>query len=195
MSIKNVKNADLKEKVLNSALHLAEEQGWEYTTLRDISVHVEISVSDLYDIVEDKSDVLVLLGRMIDRRVLESMALEQDDTASARDRLFDIMMDRYEVLNDYRGGLMAILDSFQYDPKQAVISCPHLCRSMSWMLEASGIETAGIKGAMKVAGLTGVYLRTLRVWKDDDSVDLSKTMAALDKTLERAERMADTFGF
>ncbi len=44
-------------------------------------------------------------------------------------------------------------------------------------------------------GLTGIYLKVLKVWCDDESRDLSKTMAALDKALERGESVADTFGF
>ncbi|MEC7576790.1 MAG: TetR family transcriptional regulator, partial [Pseudomonadota bacterium] len=85
-------------------------------------------------------------------------------------------------------------ESFHYDPKQAVISCPHLCRSMSWMLEAAGIEVGGIKGAMKVAGLTALYIKTLRVWRSDESVDMAKVMAALDKDLGRVEGLALRFG-
>jgi len=131
---------------------------------------------------------------MIDRRVLDVIG-EPDESISARDQLFDILMERFEILNDYRAPLVSILESFCFDPKQAVISCPHLLRSMSWMLEAAGIETPGVRGALKVAGLTGVYLKTLRVWRDDESPDMSKTMAALDKDLGRAEHVANMFGF
>jgi AcrR family transcriptional regulator len=193
MSTKNSKDTDIHHKIVIAALDLAVERGWEYTTLRDIAERSGVKPVDLYDVIEDKSDVLVLLGRMIDRRVLAD--LDIDDEGPARERLFDIMMDRYEVLNDYREGLMAVLESFKYDPKQIVISMPHLCRSMSWMLENAGIETSGVKGAIKVAGLSAVYLKVLRVWKSDDSADLGKTMAALDKALEGVERTADTLGF
>lgn len=72
---------------------------------------------------------------------------------------------------------------------------PHLCRSMTWMMEAAGIETLGLRGALKVAGLTGVYLKVLKTWTEDDSPDLAKTMAALDKDLGRAESFANTLGF
>ena len=87
------------------------------------------------------------------------------------------------------------MHAFKFDPKEAVLSCPHLCRSMSWMLEASGVDTNGIRGAAKIIGLTGVYLKVLKTWRDDESPDLGKTMAALDKHLGQAERLANTFGF
>ncbi|MGH1403086.1 MAG: TetR family transcriptional regulator [Alphaproteobacteria bacterium] len=195
MSIKKINDTDIKSQIITAALDLAVDQGWEFTTLRDIAEKADISLLELYDIVEDKQDILVLLGRAIDRQVMESVDMEGDDTVSVRDRLFDIMMDRYDILNQYRSGIVAVFDSFKCDPKQAVISLPHLCRSMNWMLEASGVETSGIKGALKVMGLTGIYLKVLKVWCDDESRDLSKTMAALDKALERGESVADTFGF
>ncbi len=185
---------NIKDEIVLKALELAQSQGWNNVTLYDVAQAVGLSLPKLFDVIEDKTDILVCLGRMIDRQVLENIG-EVDPSISARDQLFDILMERYEVLNAYRGGVVAILESFKFDPKQAVISCPYLCRSMSWMLEAAGIETGGIRGAMKVAGLSGVYLKVLRVWKGDDSPDLGKTMAALDKDLGRAERVANTFGF
>ncbi len=182
-------------KIIDSALHLAVTQGWEYTSLRDIANHAGISASDLYDIIDDKSDILTMLGRLIDKKLLADIDISDDYTSSPRERLFDLMMDRYEVLNEYREGVCAILESFKCDPKQAIISMPHLCKSMSWMLEISGIETSGFSGAIKTTGLTGVYIKVLMVWINDDSDDLSKTMAYLDKTLERADRAAKILGF
>ncbi len=195
MCAKKVKDPDVRTLIVEKTLHLAQEQGWEYTTLRDIARETALSAAELYDIIDDKNDVLVLLGRMIDRQVAQGVSFQNDETTTPRERLFDLLMDRYEVLNDYRDGLMAILESFKYDPKQAIISMPHLCRSMSWMLELSGIETNGVKGAIKVTGISAIYLKVLKDWKDDDSADLSKTMASLDKALERAEQVANSFGF
>jgi hypothetical protein len=40
-----------------------------------------------------------------------------------------------------------------------------------------------------------VLLCALRGWMEDDSTDLAKTMAALDRALERAERVAGFRGF
>ena len=185
------KNA--KEVIVDAALKLAEGQAWDNVSLVDIADEVGVSLVELFDIVEDKTDILVLFGRMIDRRTLEGVG-EPDPAIPVRDALFDILMERYEVLNDYRPALLSILKSFKFDPKQAVISAPHLCRSMTWMLEAAGIETHGIRGAIKVAGLTGLYLKVLKVWCDDESADLAKVMAALDKDLSRVEQVANTFG-
>lgn len=185
----------LRKRIIDSALALAISQGWQYTTLRDIALHANVSVAQLYVCVDDKDDVLVLLGREIDRQMFSVITLSGEDDLSIRDRLFDILMERFDILNEQREGIIALLDAFKCDPKAVVVSMPHLCKSMSRILEAAGAETSGVKGAMKVAGLTGVYIKALKEWAKDESEDLSQTMAALDKALENAEKYADMFGF
>lgn len=182
-----------KYKAVKAALDLAAERGWQGVALHDVAARAGVKLAALYEYFDDKSDILAAYGRMIDRRVLETTG-EPDEGLSPRDRLFDLMMERYDALNENRAGVKSVLESFRFDPKQAVIGLPHLGRSMSWMLEAAGIGTAGMKGAVKVAGLTGIHLRVLWVWAEDESPDMAKTMAELDKQLERAERWAGGMG-
>lgn len=55
------------------------------------------------------------------------------------------------------------------------------------MLTAAGISAEGWSGLLRVQGLVTLWLATLRVWLKDESEDMSKTMAALDRNLRRAE--------
>jgi len=194
---------DQKEKIILSALALADQLGWERVTLSDIADDAKVDLATLYDLFECKTDILVGFGRMIDRQILGEVSLEkceqrqgvaspQDSTH--RDLLFDLLMDRFEALNGHRAGVVAVLESFKLDPKQAVIGLPHLCRSMTWMLEACGISTSGIKGALRVSGLVLLYLKAAKVWVKDESADLAKVMAALDKDLARVHGWAETLG-
>lgn len=183
----------IKDQAVDAALVLAQARAWNLITLSDIAIKSKIPLADFYDYFEDRSDILVMYGRRIDKQVLEAFPVF-DVQENPRDRLFDILMERFDVLNENRAALLSILSSFKLDPKQAVISLPHLCRSMTWMLEASDISTSGIKGAIRVAGLTGVYLRVLKVWMRDDTPDMAGTMAALDKSLGKVDRFASLLG-
>ena len=185
---------NVKEKIVETALSLAAKKGWDKTTLADIAKASKISLAKLHEEFDDKPDILNALGRMIDKKVLERVG-KTDPDVDPKERLFDVLMERYDVLQEYRTGIVAILESFVPDPKQAFASLSHLCRSMTWMLELAGYETGGIPGALRVAGLTGIHLKGLWVWKGDDSEDLSKTMASLDKDLNRAEQLANMLGF
>jgi len=181
----------LKERAVAAALELAARMGWDMVTMTDIADKARCSLAELSDIFDDKGDILDAYGRALDRRMLENSSTP-DPSASERDRLFDLLMERFDLLNEDRDAIVSILKSFALDPKQAVISLPHLGRSMSWTLEAAGLSTQGLKGAARVLGLTIVYMNVLRHWVNDDSADMSKTMAALDKSLSRAEQCAGT---
>jgi hypothetical protein len=67
---------------------------------------------------------------------------------------------------------------------------PHLFKTVALMLEIAGISASGPFGRLKTKGLAAVYLSVLRVWLQDDSPDMAKTMAVLDRSLRRAESLA-----
>ena len=187
------KTADIREKAIKSALILAARDGWGQVTLQAVARHAKISLAQLRTHFEDRGDILIAYERMIDSRVLENIG-EIDADANPRESLFDILMERFDILNEDRDAMISILDHVKCDPKQMAIGMPHLARSMNWMLEAAGIDTTGLRGAAHIIGLTGVYLATLKTWREDESPDMSKTMATLDRNLGRAEQLGSTLG-
>ena len=129
---------------------------------------------------------LMRFGLIADQAALAEVSTE----AAPRDQLFDLVMRRIDVLQQHRAGMLALLRYLPTDPALTLALSAATGRSMGWMLEAAGLSAAGLSGRLRVAGLVGVWLYTLRAWKDDDSADLSVTMAALDKALDQAEKWA-----
>jgi AcrR family transcriptional regulator len=181
---------DKRGSVVDAALRLAVRRDWGNVSLSDIAKEAKISLGALSQMFECREDIICAYGRRVDGDVLESFS----SSGSERDQIFDILMERFERLNNDRDAVVSILGSACADPKQMVIALPHVAKSMAWMLEACGIETMGLKGALRVAGLSGVYVWVLRTWRDDESADLAKTMAVLDRVLGRAESVAGTIG-
>lgn len=185
-------NDEVREKIIQAALHLASQMPWQYVTLADIAQESELTLAELRLHIDSQFDVLALYGRMLDHKVLK--AVHQDPAGTPKEKLFDILMERYEILNQDRAAILSIMDAFKLDPKHALISLPHLGQSMVWMLELAQMETGSWRGALRVAGLAGLYLAVLRVWVRDDSPDLSATMAELDKRLNQLCGMAERLG-
>jgi AcrR family transcriptional regulator len=182
-----------RDRIIDGALALAAVQGWESCSVRDIATEADVSLEEFYEHFDDRGDVISAYGRRLDRIVLAQFA-ELDYETSPRDRLFDILMERFDAASPHREGIVSILRSCKLDPKQAIISLPHVGGSMARMLEAAGLDTAGLRGAARVAGLAALYMWVLRIWVEDESEDLSKTMAALDKGLGRLESAANSLG-
>ena len=180
--------ADPRKAAIDAALALAARRDWGNVTLADIARGAKLSLSQLSQMFECREDIVVAYERRVDADVLASYS----GSGSERDQVFDILMERFERLNADRAAVLSILKASCTDPKQLVIGMPNVARSMAWMLEACGVETQGWRGALRVAGVTGVYAWTLRSWRDDDTRDMAKTMATLDRALGRMEQVANT---
>jgi hypothetical protein len=122
---------------------------------------------------------------MIDRRMLAG-AIAGDIDDKPRDRLFDIIMERFDALLPYRDGVRRIAKELAFDPISGLTLATALPRTLGWMFTGARIAADGPAMPLKLAVLGGVYLATFRVWLDEESQDLSKTMATLDKRLDRA---------
>ncbi|XKH36586.1 hypothetical protein ACIU1J_14390 [Azospirillum doebereinerae] len=139
-----------------------------------------------------RADLLAAVSRVADATVLAGDT-PADPAESPRDRLFDIMMRRFDALRPFREGLRAVLRDLPGEPATALAFLCPFGRSMAWMLRGAGIDPDRRGGSAQVAALAAIQARVLRVYLDDDSADLSRTMAALDTELKRAERWAATF--
>ena len=179
-------------EVYAAAMRAAAGLGWRRTRLADIAEEAGLTLAELHARFTSKEALLDGLFRQIDRTVLAGAqkAADEGDT-SHRDRLFDILMQRFDALNPYKDGLRAVVrDAGSGGVAELLCGGCRLMRSMRWMLEAAGIGTAGWLGGLRVKGLAVVFAATVQVWLRDDSEDMAKTMAALDRNLKRAERLA-----
>ena len=178
---------DRAQQILDAAMRLAAERGWRGLTLAEIAGAAGVSLAQLYAAFPSKAAILAGLTARVDGAVLAG-AGEGLEAEPRRDRLFDLLMRRFEALAPYKEGLRAVLYDAQRDPFAALAAAPGMLRAMAWMLEAAEIPADGLVGIARVKILAAVYLATMRVWLRDDSPDLSRTMAALDRNLSRAER-------
>jgi len=182
------KPRDLAGDIMASALELAALQGWRHTTLVDIAAASGVSIGELLEIYPSKTSVVTAFVRATDAGVLaggDGDLVEQ----LPRDRLFDVMMRRFDTLGPHKDAVRAMVGASLGDPVAALCGAFRLRRSMALMLEAAHISAAGVAGIVRIKGLAAIYLAVLLVWLNDDSDDGAATMAALDKRLGQAETL------
>jgi AcrR family transcriptional regulator len=173
-----------ENRLIDAALALAERQGWRRTGLAEIAAEAGLSLPEAYALHRSKAAILGAFLRRVDTAVLEGAGAEPGE--GRRDRLFDTLMRRFEALKPHKAAVRAILRDSVGDPA-AILGFAGLKRSMRWMLEASGISTAGCRGRIMIHVVLALYGSVLRVFLSDDSEDLAATMAALDRGLKRGE--------
>ncbi|MFI5034394.1 MAG: TetR family transcriptional regulator [Reyranellales bacterium] len=181
------------DTVLDAFLTLVADKGYREVTLRDVAGAADTGLADLYRLYPDKTALVAGVMARVDAAVLAGTPRQIDPEETARDRLFDVMMRRYDALKPHREAVRSIVRTARRDPLLALALAPTVRRSMAAMLEAAGLPSEGVSGAVRQNGLLAIYTAVSRVFDGDDSADLSKTMAALDSRLKTAERWAQTF--
>ena len=174
--------ASLTDRVIKAAFELAARRPWPQITLLEIADAATVSLAELRKEFASKAAIVSAFTKAVDEEVLRAAA-KRDASESPRDRIFEVIMRRLDVLGPYRSALASITRSAVPDPHSLR---SYLC-SQHWMLQAAGVRTAGIGGGVRLAGLAGVYAQVFRTWLNDEDPGLARTMAALDRRLRRGE--------
>ena len=179
--------ADPKAALREALLRMVAAGGWRDLSYADIAKDAGLSLAAAHEAYASKAEILTGIGRNIDARLFASLDEDPLD-GSPKDRLFDLLMRRFDVLNEHREAYAALAWELPRTPVEAGCLALQLRRSLANMLEAAGLSASGIRGAFRIEGLGALYACALRVWLKDETADLSKTMAELDKRLGQVER-------
>ncbi len=176
--------------LVTAAFRLAGEQGWRKINVAFAAREAGLSLAEARGRFPSKATILLRFGRLADQAALTDAPIE----GSVRDKLFDLLMRRFDFLQLHRAGVRSLLRSLPMDPPMALLLACASRRSMRWMLQAAGVSATGPRGELQVKGMMAVWLWAVRAWERDESDDLTGTMAAVDAALQRAEQAASWLG-
>jgi ubiquinone biosynthesis protein COQ9 len=179
-------DTDFDTALVTAAFRLAGDHGWRTMNVVAAAREAGLSLVEARERFPSRAAILLRFGRLADQAALIDAATE----GTVRDRLFDLLMRRFDLMQTHRAGVKALLRFLPIHPPVALLLTCATKRSMRWMLQAAGLPATGSRGAIQVRGLLAVWLWGVRAWERDDSDDLSGTMAAVDTALKRAEQIA-----
>lgn len=168
--------------LLEALMDLCATHGWLNVSFDDIVAQAGVSAAEAADYANSKCEVLVLLGEQIDAAMLDGEPAD----GSPKDKLFDLIMRRFDALQPYREAVLAIMQDAPRDPLLTPRLLPSFRQSLSLILQEADIAPT----PLRVLGLGALSLAVLQAWRSDDSADMSKTMAALDNRLDQLEKLA-----
>jgi len=124
---------------------------------------------------------LPLIIRMIDESVADN-AGALDLSTSEKDRLFDRLMIRLEMMQPYRAEITATTTTIRQTPELAYLQYRLLKNSFREMLKLIIIRPFS---QLQEHILLGIYHQTFLKWERDETPELSNTMAFLNTTLNK----------
>ncbi|MFQ3623502.1 MAG: TetR family transcriptional regulator [Acetobacteraceae bacterium] len=177
--------------VTAALMRVAARDGWAGTTLAAVAAEAGTTLAALRARFDDLGALFDRFGAVIDATVLAGTA-PPSEADTVKDRLFDLLMRRFDALAPHRAGVLACWAGLRRDPLAAACRLPAALTSMRWMLEGASVASSGPAGLLRAKALLAVWLSAFRAWETDETPDLAPTMAALDKALTRAESLAET---
>jgi hypothetical protein len=174
----------LRRDLARAALTLAATTPWREATLARLAEEAGRPLADFYG--ASLGEAVDCAEEAFDRAIAE-VAL--DPGQSVRDRLFDLIMRRFEAMEPHRVAVLAMEQGQDRDPVLMGAGHQRHVRCARWVLVLAGLEADGMTGQARAQGLGVIIGQARAAWRGDDAGDFAKTMASLDKNLRRAEEM------
>ncbi|MBO6757436.1 MAG: TetR/AcrR family transcriptional regulator [Roseibium sp.] len=178
--------AKTRQKILDTFLTLLGDHAYGDVTPTRLARAAGVKLSVVRECYPSKKALVEAFANRVDVAVLDEQADDMHDQP-ARDRLFDVLMTRIDHLAAHKNAVRALMDAVREDPALALDFNPIAVRSQRWMLEAAGIELTGFKAQVVAQGLALAFARVLETWLDETDEGMPRTMARLDKELDRGE--------
>ncbi len=158
----------------------------EKKKLRDINLKNFLSNTKVPNM-NNKIDLILNINEFFDFKLKKNLVNIENSTQ--RDMLFEVMMARYDILNQYRVSVKNLINHFMSRPQGVLKLFPKLIESKILIATFANINPSGIQGVIKIKIIFALYYITLFTWFNDENESLEKTMSVLDKYLNNVEKV------
>lgn len=170
------------EKRAAALLHCLAKFGWQQCTPARVARQTGLSLQEAATALQPQNICRIIAAHFTTAAL---QAYRHDTAVSKHDALFDLMMLRFDAMQNHRAAILDLTRAARRDPQYALALAQAIPAQMRLLLQATGCHDTLVPSL----GLTAVYLVVFPVWARDTSSDCARTMAALDKNLRRAERI------
>ena len=181
---------DLAARIVDTAITMAEEGGWDNVRLRRVAGALGITLAELGHCFRDLDAVA---DAWFARAPAAMLAPLEPEFAGlpARERLKILIWRWFDALAPHREVTVQMLRTkmWPYHPHHYVPMIFNLSRTIQWLRDAAGLDAGGRRRQMEEIGLTGLFLATLAVWARDDTLGQERTRRFLDRRLARADML------
>ncbi|MDA9748582.1 hypothetical protein N9U75_00360 [Pelagibacteraceae bacterium] len=169
-----------KISIAKKTLQLLETQSWNSITLD------QVLNNQKKIIFKNKIDLLTNLNRYFD--FILTQKLSSLEKSSTKDMLFEVLMARLDILNNYRVSIKKLLKLIISKPKLAIKLLPSFIESIILIATHSEIKINGVNGILKLKLIFILYILIIYTWNKDETESLEKTMTVLDKYINNIDK-------
>ena len=182
------RTARLEDRIVDCAIDLAEDVGWDRLRLSAVAERLGVPLADVRRHYRDLDAVAdAWFGRALDAMLAPPGA--GFAALPARERLFTVIMRWFDALGSHRRVSAEMIAAKRHLPHvhHWVPLVFNLSRTVQWIREAAGLDAAGRRRQTEEIGLTLLFLATLRRWARDETTGQTATRDYLARRLDQAD--------
>lgn len=182
----------LRSRILDSALDLGEQRGWDAVHLHDIAQVMGITLADIRRHYQQKDSIAEAWFDRADDALLAMPATPGWNDLSVTQRLHRSLFAWFNELAPHRR-ITAEMLRYKLHPDHLhlqALGITRVSRTVQWIREVALLRSVGRRREVEEVALTGIYLSTFVYWLNDDSAGFAGTHTFLDRLLAIAERVA-----
>lgn len=183
------------QEILDAALEMGLESGWDSVRLFDVSSRLGISLAYINLHYRQKDDLVEALFDRADHALLSIEHFGSED-GTVSERLHQVMFTWFDALASYHALIPSML-GYKLEPLHFHLQAQgitRISRTVQWFMEAAGITTSNPIRVLEEFGLTGIYLATFARWINDSSENQQQSRRFLRRQLELASRLRSNQG-
>ena len=173
------------KKIAEVTLNLLEKKTWLKISLDEIKKKSKIKSFEKF--ANNKNKILLIINEYFDYKL--SIGIKNIENSNNKDMIFEILMIRFDIIQNYRIGVISIYNSFKRNPKDLLFLIPSLLDSVILMISHTKIPYKNFKGQLNIKGVFIIYILTFKIWVKDSNSSMEKTMMALDGYLDQAGKL------
>ena len=176
-----------KYQCIKDGFDIIENEGWNKFSFEKLAKNLKVDSKTIKVMFRNKIGFLKAFSLMIDEKVIDKLNFEEFKNNKVKDNLFELIMLRFEELNDYKAGLKNLLNDLKNSPFDFKKVTRNVFDSMELFLDIAKGKENYFFDFIKTNIIFFIYSYIFNVWLDDKSDDMNVTMAELDKWLSQAE--------
>lgn len=175
---------DIQSRLIEACLALSAKATLQGLSRATIAAHARLPLSAVETKIESDTALPTFLIGAIDD-LLETEIDTTTLTGTLKDRLFDIIMTRLDLLQQHRDQVLLWAHVFRQTPKFLQKAIKAHWQSCHQMLLMAGVPEKEESFFVQQITLFIIFQLALAKWEKDKTQDMAKTMALLDRLLLR----------
>lgn len=184
-----------RERIVDMALAIADEAGWDRVRLHDVAGRLGIPLARIHEHFPDLDAVAEAWLARADQAMLR--VAERADLAllTPPERIQAALVAWFTALGNRRRVLRRVI-AYKLTPAHIHLQAAAVVatsRRVQWLREAALLDAAGFRKSVEEAGLTALFLATLTVWLRDDTPEFERTRGFLRRRFDLADKLMARF--